>query len=193
MSFFVAAIGNAFAPGKDRGVYRTKDGGASWEQVLFIADTIGVADLEFCPGQPETIYAAAWRGERKPWTIISGGMEGGIYRTTDGGNNWKKVGNGLPAGLIGKIDLAVSPANERLLYALVEAPGKEGGLYRSLDKGESFELVSNEKGLVDRPFYYCNVDVDPTNPEVVYVNSTSFYKSVNGGKKLEKTSHSAWR
>lgn len=183
---YVAAIGQGFEPNPDRGVFRTKDGGKRWEKILFVNDTIGFADLEFLPGNPNVIYATAWRAERKPWTIISGGKEGGIYKSTDGGNNWKKLKKGLPKGLIGKIDLAVCPAKPNLLYALVESPNPEGGLYRSDDQGQSFKLVSKEKGLLDRPFYYNNVEVDPKNPEVVYVMSTRYYKSTNGGKKWKQ-------
>ncbi len=179
---YVAAIGQAFQPNPERGVYRTPDGGRTWEQVLFIADTVGVADLELAPGNPDLIYAAAWRVERKPWNIFSGGKNGGIYKSEDGGRTWKKTAKGLPAGLIGKIDLAISPADPKRLYALVEAPDQEGGLYRSDDYGETFNLVSIKKELLYRPFYYCNVDADPQNPDVVYVSAEGFFKSVNGGK-----------
>lgn len=183
---FVAAIGQAFAPNPERGVYRTKDGGEHWEKVLFIADTIGFADLELAPDNPDIIYAAAWRVERKPWTIISGGMEGGIYKSEDGGDNWRKLSDGLPKGLIGKIDLAVSSDDPDRLYALVEAPVGKGGLYRSNDRGETFQLVSTQKDLLDRPFYYCNVDANPMNADVVYVNSTRFFRSDNGGKAWQR-------
>ena len=183
---FVAAIGQAFQPNKERGVYRTKDGGKTWEQVLFLSDTMGAADLEFHPTNPNIIYATAWRAERKPWTIISGSKEDGVYKSIDGGDTWKKLEKGLPEGLKGKIDLAVSPAQPNLLYALVEAPAPAGGLYRSNDQGASFELVSNQSSLVDRPFYYCNVEADPTNGEVVYVLATSYWKSTNGGKKWNR-------
>jgi len=179
---FVAAIGNAFAPNEERGVFRTKDGGKTWEKVLYITDTIGISDVEFAPDDPNTIYAGAWRGERKPWTIISGGDEGGIYKSTNGGDTWKKVEKGLPTGLIGKIDLAVSPANPDRLWALVEAPQGEGGVFRSDDRGESFELVSTFKPLLDRPFYYCNIDANPKNADVLWVSSTQLWKSTDGGK-----------
>ena len=119
-TLFVAAIGQAFQANKERGVYRSYDGGQHWQQVLFVADSIGAVDLEFAPDNPNTVYAAMWRAERKPWTIISGGYQaGGIYKSTDGGDNWTKLTNGLPQGLIGKIDLGVSPADPDKLYALV--------------------------------------------------------------------------
>jgi len=184
---FVAAIGQAFQSNKERGIFRTQDGGANWEQVLSISDTTGFVDVEFMPTNPNIIYASAWRAERKPWTIISGGKENGIYKSIDGGDNWKRVGKGLPE-LMGKIDLAVSPDDSKVVYALVEAPAKVSGLYRSNDHGETFTHVSNEYGLSDRPFYYCNVDADPNDVETVYVNSTRFYKSTNGGESWKRIS-----
>ena len=178
---FVAAIGNAFVPNVDRGVYRTKDGGKSWEKVLFLSDTIGFSDLEFHPTNPQIIYAGAWRAQRTPWTIISGGKVGGVFKSEDGGNTWRKVAKGLPADLIGKIDFAVSPADPQRVYALIEAlPG--GGLYRSNDAGESWSLVSSSRFLLDRPFYYCNVTANPLNADNVFVSATGFWRSNNGGR-----------
>ncbi len=185
---WVAAIGQAFNANPERGVYRSVDGGDSWERVLHISDQVGFSDLELLPHNPDIVLATAWRAERKPWTIISGGSpeEGGLYKSRDGGKSWRKITDGLPEGLIGKIDLAVSAADSRIVYALVEAPGDEGGLYRSDDQGESFQLVSNKKGLRTRPFYYTNVDVDPQDPDTVYVMATSYYRSTDGGKSWEE-------
>lgn len=187
---WVAAIGNAFKPNKDRGIYKTTDGGLNWEKVLFVSDRVGFADLELLPGNPNIVYAAAWKGERKPWTIISGGQynEGGIYKSINGGKDWVKLENGLPKGLIGKIDLAVSPVNSSILYAVIEAPDKEGGLYKSEDQGKSFKQVSSNVGLVNRPFYYTNIELDPTNPDIIYSNANPLLKSVDGGKKWERMS-----
>lgn len=181
---WVAAIGNAFAANDARGVYKTTDGGQSWDKVLEVSDRVGFSDLEMIPQNPDVVLATAWRAERKPWTIISGGTqeEGGLYKTVDGGKSWRKITAGLPSGLIGKLDLAVSPADSRVVYLLAEAPEGERGLYKSVDQGESFTLVSTEKGLTSRPFYYTNVDVDPTDPQVVYVNATRSYKSIDGGE-----------
>lgn len=181
---YVAAVGQAFEPNPERGVFKTTDGGNSWEKVLFISDKVGFSDVEFLPGNPEILFAAAWKAERKPWTIISGGTqeEGGIYKSIDGGKNWRKLSEGLPQGLIGKIDVALCSADSRVVYALIEAPGDEGGVYKSMDQGKTFEQVSSFGGVRTRPFYYTNLRVDPTNSEVLYGLATGYYKSVNGGK-----------
>ena len=179
---YAAAIGNPFKPTSDRGVYRTKDGGRTWQKVLFVSDSTGAVDIELQPGSPNVVYAALWRAERKPWTIISGAREGGIYRSSDGGDTWTKLSSGLPSGLVGKPDLAVSPAKSDRLYVLIEAsPG--GGLYRSDDAGRTFAAIDTlTRGLVSRPFYYTNVDADPSNADVVYVGSEDFYRSTDAGK-----------
>ena len=126
---YVAAIGKAFETNPERGVYKTVDGGRSWEKILSVSDETGIYDIEFLPSNPEILFATAWKAERKPWTIISGGdpSEGGIYKSVDGGKSWDKISKGLPQKLIGKIDLAVTKADSKLVYALVEAPGDEGG------------------------------------------------------------------
>jgi len=187
---WVAAIGNTFTQNSERGVYKTTDGGKNWEKVLFVSDKVGFADLELLPGNPNIVYAAAWKAERKPWTIISGGKnkEGGIYKSINGGKDWVKLENGLPKGLIGKIDLAVSAVNSSILYAVVEAPEKEGGLYKSVDQGKSFKQVSSNTGLVNRPFYYTNIELDPTNPDIVFSNANPLLKSVDGGKSWKRMS-----
>jgi photosystem II stability/assembly factor-like uncharacterized protein len=179
---FAAALGHAFGPNPVRGVFRTKDGGKTWEKVLFISEKTGAIDLELAPDNPAEVYACLWRGERKPWTIISGDKEGGIYKSSDGGDTWIKLTNGLPQRIVGKSDLAVTPSNPDLVYVLIEAPPGKGGVYRSNDRGETFQLVSTKKELLDRPFYYTNIDADPNEEETLYVNSTGFYKSTDGGK-----------
>jgi len=183
---YVAAIGSAFSPNEDRGLYKTTDGGATWEKVLYISDSVGIVDVEFHPSNPNIVYASAWKADRKPWTIISGGEmsqdEGGIYKSIDAGKTWKKINNGLPTGLVGKIDLATTAANSSVLGALVEAPNPEGGLYWSVDMGETWTHVSNDKGIQNRPFYYTNLDIDPTNEKIIYSNANPLRKSVDGGK-----------
>ncbi|MEZ4585094.1 MAG: hypothetical protein R2909_01680 [Gemmatimonadales bacterium] len=185
---FVAALGNPFAPSADRGGYRTRDGGRTWSKVLFVSDSTGAVDLELAPDDPRVIYASMWRGERKPWTIISGAREGGIYKSTDGGDTWAKLGGGLPSGLFGKSDLAVSAADPARVYALIEAPVGEGGVYRSDDRGATWRLVSTQASLLDRPFYYTNIDADPTDPDKLFVNSTGFFASTDAGRTWERRS-----
>ena len=184
---FVAAIGNVFGPSPERGVYRSLDGGISWEKVLFLSEKTGAVDLEFCPDNPDEVYAAMWRCERKPWTIISGGVEGGVFKSSDGGDTWVHLTEGLPQDLIGKSDLAVSSADPDRIYVLMEAaPG--GGLYRSDDRGASFRLVSDKDEILNRPFYYTNLDADPTNADILYVNTGRFWKSLNAGKTWQSRS-----
>ena len=189
---YVAAMGKAFRPSPERGVYKTTDGGRSWDHILFTSDSVGAVDLELNPANPDEIYVAMYRGERKPWTIISGmeasGEEDGIWKSADGGATWDYLTNGLPSGLIGKIDLAVTPADPDRIYAVVETVEEEEGLYRSDDRGESWRLVSTQRGLMNRPFYYTNVDADPTDADVVYVNNEGFYKSTNGGSSFVRVS-----
>lgn len=187
---WVAAIGNAFKPNEERGIYKTTDGGNTWEKVLFVSNETGFADLELLPGNPNVVYAAAWKAQRTPWTIISGGenKEGGIYKSVNGGKDWVKLEDGLPKGLIGKIDLAVAPTDSSILYAVIEAPGKEGGVYKSVDQGKTFTQTSSNEGLVNRPFYYTNIELDPTNPDIVYSNANPLLKSVDGGKTWKRMS-----
>ncbi|WP_435625715.1 WD40/YVTN/BNR-like repeat-containing protein [Flagellimonas sp.] len=187
---WVAAIGNAFKSNPERGVYKTTDGGKNWEKVLFVSNKVGFADIELLPGNPNVVYAAAWKAERKPWTIISGGSadEGGIYKSVNGGKDWIKLKKGLPEGTIGKIDLAVSQVNSSIVYAIVEAPEGKQGLYKSINQGKSFKHVSDDIRLVNRPFYYTNVELDPTNPEIVYSNANPLIKSEDGGKTWKEMS-----
>ena len=184
---FVAAIGNAFKPNPERGVFRTRDGGATWEKVLFVSDSTGAVDVEFKPDDPNTLYASMWRAERKPWTIISGAYEGGIYKSTDGGTSWKKLEGGLPKGLFGKSNVAVSAADPRRVYALIEA-ASGAGLYRSDDAGETWARVNGQPSLITRPFYYTTLGADPTNADVVYAGAEGFFKSTDGGKSFRPMS-----
>ena len=176
----VAALGHPFGRNPERGVYRTRDGGATWERVLFVNDGTGAVTLSMSPDNPDEMYAGLSRIERKPWTMISGGPDGGLFRTTDGGNTWQKLAGGLPTGNVGKVGVTVSPANPRRVWALVEAePG--GGLYRSDDRGATWALVNSDENVRGRPWYYGHVRADPVDPNRVYVMNVPLLRSTDGG------------
>jgi photosystem II stability/assembly factor-like uncharacterized protein len=178
---WVAAYGDAFKRNSERGVFKTTDGGKSWRKVLFVNDGVGAMDVEIQPGNPNVVYAWMSRLERKPWTIVSGSRDGGFYKSTDAGDTFTRITEGLPGELIGKANLAVTHAKADRIYALIEAkPG--GGLYRSDDAGQSWALVNAQPALIQRPFYYTTLGVDPTNADVVYAGAESFFKSTDGGR-----------
>ena len=178
---FVAATGNPFIANKERGLWRTRDGGKTWKQVLFLTDELGAADVELQPGHPNVVFACMWHGLRKPWSIISGSTDGGIYKSTDGGESWKKLTEGLPGELFGRSNVAISTAAPDRIYALIEAkPGS--GLYRSDDAGGHWTLVNGSGRLTTRPFYYDTIGVDPNNADAIWVGDEGWMKSVDAGK-----------
>jgi photosystem II stability/assembly factor-like uncharacterized protein len=183
---FVAALGHPFGRNPERGVFRTRDGGVNWEKVLFISDSTGAVDLAMRPDNPRILFAAMWRAERKPWTMISGAREGGIWRSADGGDSWTRLEKGLPDGLVGRTAVSVSAANPDRAWALIEAPGKAGGLYRSDDGGDSWNRVNGERTLRQRAWYYTHVYADPADENTVYVLNVRFWKSIDGGKSFEQ-------
>ena len=163
-------------------MYRSTDGGALWQKVLYKSDNVGAIDLAFDPQNSRTIYATLWSTRRPPWSIYppSYGPGGGIFKSTDGGNTWQQLTQGLPTERVGRIGIAVAPTNSNLIYAIIDA--KVGGIYRSDDAGASWRKMSDEKRIWGRGWYFCNVAVDPRNPETVYVSNTSLYRSTDGGK-----------
>jgi photosystem II stability/assembly factor-like uncharacterized protein len=194
---YVAVTGNPFIGTKERGVYRTTDGGKTWKNLLFIDDLTGAADLELQPGNPSVVFASMWHGQRKPWTIISGAMEGGIYKSTDAGEHWTKLGGGLPNQLFGRSNVAISAASPNRIYALIEAkPGS--GLYRSEDAGATWALINGAGNIITRPFYYTTMGVDPTNSEVVWIGDEDWLKSIDAGKTFRRSpiphgdNHDVW-
>ncbi|HJS23786.1 MAG TPA: hypothetical protein VJ751_05405 [Pyrinomonadaceae bacterium] len=176
---YIGALGHAFGPNEERGVFMTTDGGKTWTKTLYIDNQHGVADLEIDPTNPNILYAGMWSFERKPWTHRSGSEKGGVYKSIDGGRTWNKLTNGLPK-LIGRIGIRVAPSNPNVVYAIMEA--KDGTLYRSDDRGETFKMVSKQDSIVSRGFYYTTVRVDPTNENRVYAVASTLFVSVDGGK-----------
>jgi len=190
---YVAALGHMFGKNEERGVYRTRDGGQNWEQILYLNDSTGAVDLSMNPHNPKEIYAAFWRSERKPWTLIDGGPDGGIWKTNDGGEEWTKLAGGLPKGLVGRIGVAVSPANPDKVYAIIQAEKEEeGGVYRSDNAGQSWRRVSRDHNLRQRGWYYSNITAHPTDENTLYISNVGFYESIDGGKSFDRvrTPHS---
>jgi photosystem II stability/assembly factor-like uncharacterized protein len=179
---YVAVLGHVYGPHPDRGVYRTKDGGTTWQKVLYKNDDVGAIDLAFDPVDSKTIYASMWNVRRPPWFIYApaNGPGCGIFKSTDGGNTWNQLTNGLPTEGIGRIGLAVSNTNRNRIYAIVDA--KEGGLFSSSDAGATWAKVSGDNRIWGRGWYFNKVTADPKDPDTVYVQNTSVYKSTNGGK-----------
>jgi photosystem II stability/assembly factor-like uncharacterized protein len=181
---YVAALGHAFGPNRERGVYRSKDGGKNWEQVLFRSEKAGAVDLSMDPNNPRIIYAAVFEARRYPWTMTSGGPDSSLYRSTDGGDTWEELTDnpGLPSGVKGRIGVAVSPAKAGRVWAIVES--EDGGLFRSDDGGATWQKVTDDPDLRARPYYYCHVYADPQDPETVYMLTQLAYKSTDGGRTL---------
>jgi photosystem II stability/assembly factor-like uncharacterized protein len=184
---YVGAFGHAFGPNPERGVFRSLDGGASWDKVLYLDERHGVADLEIDPKNPNILYAAFWHFQRRPWTLESGSEEGGLYKSVDGGTTWKKLEKGLPR-LLGRIGVKVAPSRPEIVYALAES--REGTLFRSEDRGETFTRVSGDLGIVSRGFYYADLRVDPANENRVLTLSGALNLSIDGGKSFERISRS---
>ena len=184
---FVAALGHPFGPNTERGVFRTIDGGKSWDKVLYKDENTGAIDVAFDPQNPNILFASLWETRRTPWTLSSGGPGSGVYRSTDAGATWKRLqeqDHGLPRGPYGRIGVAVAANSERV-YALIETRDR-GGLYRSDDGGDSWDLVNRSHGLFQRPWYYMHVIADPQDPNTVYVADVEFFKSTDGGRTFNK-------
>ena len=180
---YVAAQGALHGSNKERGVYKSIDGGKSWKQVLFVNESTGCSELSIDQNAPNIVYATMWEHERKPWKVISGGAGSGVYKSVDGGETWKKIEEGLPKEK-GKMAISVSPANSDKVYLLMESDTNkdQGGLYVSNDGGDNWTLVNDENRLTQRSWYYIEVFTDPNNENLVYVMSAPALKSIDGGK-----------
>jgi photosystem II stability/assembly factor-like uncharacterized protein len=179
---FVAALGHAYGPNAERGVFRSKDGGRTWAKVLFKDEDTGGIDLDFQPGNSRTVLAALWQTRRPPWNVYppSNGPGSGLWRSEDGGDTWTQVTSGLPSENPGRIRIAFAPSAPRRVYAIADA--KDGGLFVSGDAGLTFRKVNGDPRLWGRGWYFSGVTVDPKNPDVVYACNTALYRSADGGK-----------
>src|SRR5712692_102485 len=179
---YVAAQGHVWGPNQQRGVFRSKDGGKTWEKVLFRSDKAGACDLIIDPTNPNILYAGFWEVYRKPWTLESGGAGSGIFKSTDGGDTWTEITRnpGLPKGTIGIVGITVSPANPDRLWAIVEA--EDGGVFRSDNGGRTWTKTNEQRNLRQRAWYYSRIYADPKNADEVYVLNTGFYRSNDGGR-----------
>jgi photosystem II stability/assembly factor-like uncharacterized protein len=180
---YVGALGSAFGPTEDRGVFMSTDGGRTWQKVLYLDPEHGVSDLDIDPQNPNILYAALWKFERKPWTHTSGSEKGGLWRSVDGGRTWTKLENGLPR-LMGRIGVKVAPSNPNVVYVIAES--NEGILFRSDDRGENFREVTRQRNIVGRGFYYTDIRVDPTDENRLYALATQLYVSIDGGRTFQQ-------
>jgi photosystem II stability/assembly factor-like uncharacterized protein len=179
---YAAVLGDPFGPNQERGVFRSRDGGGTWQRVLFRSERAGAVDLAMDPSDPDVLYAGFWQVYRRPWQMWSGGEDGGLFRSTDGGETWTELTRnaGLPAGLWGKVGVSVSGADAQRVYAIIEA--EEGGVFVSDDRGATWQRVSSDRNLRQRAFYYTRIYADPQDRETVYVLNVQFWRSRDGGR-----------
>ena len=184
-TLWVGVIGHLFGPNKERGVYKSTDGGKSWKQVLYVNEQTGISDLVMEPGNPSVLYAGSWRIIRTPYSLESGGDGSGLWKSTDGGETWKNItaSKGLPKGTWGIVGVAIAPSNTDKVYAIIE--NEKGGLYMSEDGGQTWSLQSSDNNIRQRAWYYTKVFVDPKNENLVYCPNVNFMKSRDGGKTFQ--------
>jgi photosystem II stability/assembly factor-like uncharacterized protein len=182
---YVAALGHPYGKSSERGVYRSKDGGTTWQKILYKDDVAGAEDISIDPNNPKTIFATIWDVYRTPWSLSSGGPASGLYKSTDGGDTWKDITRnpGMPSGIIGKIGVAVSGADSNRIYAMVE--NENGGVFRSEDGGATWAKVNDDRKVRQRNFYYTRIYADPKNKDSVYAVNTAFFHSIDGGKTFK--------
>lgn len=177
---YLAAQGNPWGPNEERGIYKTTDGGVTWNKVLYVNEDSGFGDMSMDATDPNFIMATAWDFRRKPWVVKSGGPGSRVYKTTDGGETWKEITKGLPE-LKGKMGVSISPANQKIVYLAIEAKDGQGGVYRSNDMGETFNQVSDDPNTWARAWYYMHITADPNDEDEVWVMNGVLIKSIDGG------------
>jgi photosystem II stability/assembly factor-like uncharacterized protein len=194
---FVAALGHPFGDNEERGIFRTQDGGKTWQKVLYKDAKTGGIDVAFDPSNSNILFAALWQAKRTPWSLDSGGPGSGLYRSSDGGTTWKELkGHGLPEGILGRIGVTVSGANPNRVWAVVEA--EKGGIYRSDDGGDSWNLLTDDHRFRQRAWYYSHIFADPKSADTVYILNTAAYRSNDGGKTFSRVraphgdNHALW-
>ncbi len=184
---YAAVLGNIFGPNPERGVYRTTDGGKSWERIHSVDEKTGCIDLVMDPNNPRILYAGFWQAERKPWTLIDGGDKGGVWKTTDAGATWTRLEGGLPNGVVGRVGIAVSPVNSDRVWVIQESVDEtKGGIYVSEDGGKTWKRINRDHDFRQRAWYYSRIFADTKNEHTVYVLNTGFYRSLNDGKDFER-------
>ncbi len=198
---YVAALGHAWGPNEERGIYRSRDGGETWSKVLYFNEDVGAGDLEMDPSDPNTLYAGMWQARRYAWGLRGAGPGTGLYKSTDGGDTWEELTNnpGLPTGENrGRIGVTVSGANPDRVWMIIEAEDDQTGVFRSDDAGDTWSLVSQRAELLQRPWYYHRIHAHPTDPERVYIQNTRLWHSSDGGRNYEMIpiphgdSHDLW-
>ncbi len=179
---YVAVLGHAFGPNSERGVFRSTDGGRTWQRILFRSDSAGAIDLAMDPHNARVLYAAFWQAVRRPWELVSGGPGSGLFKSVDGGDTWRELTRqqGLPRGVIGKIGVTVSHHDPQRVWAIVEA--EDGGVFLSDDGGETWRRVNEDRSLRQRAWYYSHIHADPGNPNGVYVLNVALQRSTDGGR-----------
>lgn len=182
---FVAALGDPYKPGPDRGIYRTTDGGATWQKVLYTDENTGASSIAIDPADPKVLFAGMWQGQRTPYHLTSGGPSDGVYASTDGGDHWTRLrGNGLPSGVTGRIAIAFAPSDAKRVYALIES--SHGTLWRSDDGGKTWKLVNTSHAINQRPFYFTSLTVDPKDADRVYFPSVDLYETDDSGAHVHE-------
>src|ERR1051326_6469987 len=189
---YAAVLGHLFAPNPDRGVYRSKDGGKTWERILFANENAGAVDLAMDPTNPRILIASTWRVRRTPYSLESGGEGSALWKSTDGGDTWKNISanKGMPKGTLGIIGVTISPSNPQNVYAIIEA--EQGGVYRSKDGGETWEKTNESRDLRQRAWYYSRIYADPKDEDAVYVVNVRFHKSNDGGANVTTDGGRSW-